>query len=330
MPATSIIFPAKLKPGDRVAVIAPSLSAKIIPAHVLSLAQERVQALGLRPTLVLTDECDEFRSSSIQSRIGAIHDSFRDSEIRAIFSIIGGYNSNQLLHHLDYELIRQNPKVVCGYSDITVLTNAILARSGLATYSGPHYSNFGSTLFGADAIESFRQCIMSNSQYEFSPSQFWIDEKWLNVIPNPSRHKSSGYESVVPGRAEGTILGGNLCSFILLHGTPYCPPLAESILFLEDDHESGVGMFDRNLQALIQQPDFPQVRGIVLGRFQQGTQMSKQQLYKMILSKPELQRIPVIADVDFGHTFPLYTFPIGGTCVIESDARGCHIRVLTH
>ena len=82
------------------------------------------------------DEIDRFASSSISSRIQDLHEAFRDSNVKAILTTLGGYNSNGLLKHLDYDLIRENPKFFCGYSDITALNNAIYAKTGLVTYSG--------------------------------------------------------------------------------------------------------------------------------------------------------------------------------------------------
>ncbi len=89
------------------------------------------------------DEDDEFRSGSIASRVADLHAAFADPEVAAILTAIGGFNSNELLPHLNWELIAANPTVLCGYSDITALSNAIFARTGLVGYSGPHWSSFG-------------------------------------------------------------------------------------------------------------------------------------------------------------------------------------------
>lgn len=89
------------------------------------------------------EELDRFASSSISSRVQDLHRAFRDPNVKAILTTLGGYNSNGLLKHLDYDLIRKNPKFFCGYSDITALNNAIYTKTRLVTYSGPHFSSFG-------------------------------------------------------------------------------------------------------------------------------------------------------------------------------------------
>lgn len=117
------------------------------------------------------------------------------------------------------------------------------------------------------------------------------------------------------GEAEGTIVGGNLCTFNLLQGTEYMPDLTDRILFIEDDGMADKMFyveFDRNLQSLIHQKNFDKVRGIVIGRAEKNCEMTKEKWIKLIKGKAELNNIPVIAGADFGHTTPLITFPIGG------------------
>lgn len=76
-------------------------------------------------------------------RIKDLHEAFLDNNVKMILTAIGGYNSNQLLRYIDYDIIKNNPQIICGFSDITALLNAIYTKSGLVTYSGPHFSNFG-------------------------------------------------------------------------------------------------------------------------------------------------------------------------------------------
>lgn len=99
------------------------------------------------------------------------------------------------------------------------------------------------------------------------------------------------------------------------------PSLVNSILYIEDDYESNPVTFDRDLQSLIHQAGFEQVQGIVIGRFQKASQMTKDLLIQIIQTKKELRHIPVIADVDFGHTSPLITIPIGGWSAINADTK---------
>jgi len=132
------------------------------------------------------------------------------------------------------------------------------------------------------------------------------------------------------GESEGTILGANLCTFNLLQGTEYFPNLSDSILFLEDDEESKPHAFDRDLQSLIHLPEFGGVRGIVIGRFQKASGMTDAMLKKIIETKSELKNIPVIANVDFGHTDPKITFPVGGEVKITADGDNPKITITKH
>ena len=132
------------------------------------------------------------------------------------------------------------------------------------------------------------------------------------------------------GKAEGIIIGGNLCSFNLLQGTKYMPDLTGKILFIEDDALVGKEFpyeFDRNLTSLIQQPNFDKIRGIVIGRTQTQTGMNLTK-WKKILNKKELKKIPIIINANFGHTTPNSTIPIGGLCKIDTSSDNKKIILL--
>ncbi len=127
------------------------------------------------------------------------------------------------------------------------------------------------------------------------------------------------------GHAQGKILGGNLGTLQLLRGTQYMPALDDAILFLEDvSNASGVDVYelDRNLQSLTQNPWFEKVRAIVIGRFENTFGMTDEKLQYIISTKPALKTIPIIANADFGHTTPIFTFPIGGTCRLQAEMSG--------
>ena len=108
------------------------------------------------------------------------------------------------------------------------------------------------------------------------------------------------------------------------------PNLKDSILFLEDDEEAHIATFDRDLQSIIHLPDFEKVRGIVIGRFRNQVSMTKDILSKIIKSKKELDSLPIIANVDFGHTTPLITFPIGGLVKLIAKMGKIKLEILKH
>jgi muramoyltetrapeptide carboxypeptidase LdcA involved in peptidoglycan recycling len=234
------------------------------------------------------------------------------------------------LRYLDYGLIRANPKILCGYSDITALANAIYAKTGLVTYSGPHFFSFGDKKGFDYTLDYFKKCLMAEAPFEVSPSGEWSADRWANDQENRNFVRNEGWWVVQEGNAKGTIVGANLCTFNLLHGTEFMPGLGGSILFLEDDDESHVATVDRDLQSIIHQPGFGDVRGIVFGRFEPKTAMTRELLTKIVKTKRELAHLPVLANVDFGHTMPIITFPIGGEVEVVAKEGGVRIRVVTH
>ena len=325
------MIPNKLKKGDEVRIIAPSRSMSIITQDARDIAQKRFDEMGLKVTFGKhVEETDEFFSSSIKSRVEDIHEAFADKNVKAILTIIGGFNSNQLLRYLDYELIKANPKIFCGYSDITALNNAIYAKTGLVNYSGPHYSTFGMAKGFDYTMEYFKKCLMTDAPFEVLASESWSNDAWYLDQEKRAFVKNDGYLVISPGEAEGTIIGGNIATLYLLQGTEYYPKLDGAILFIEDDYEAQRQHFDRNLQSLIHQPGFSKVKGIVIGRFEKKSDITNDILTKIIKTKAELNNIPVIAGVDFGHTTPMITFPIGGKVKISALNGKVSIKIIEH
>ncbi len=324
------MIPEKLKSGDEVRIIAPARSMKMLGEDCKQIATERLESLGLKVTFgkhVL--EADETMSASVASRIEDLHDAFRDKNVKAILTVIGGFNSNQLLDYIDYDLIRENPKILCGYSDITALSNAIHSKTGLVTYSGSHYSSFGMKKGFEYEMEYFKKMFFQEDEFEVKSSEEWSDDLWFLDQENRNFMKNDGMFVINEGEAEGQIAGGNLCTFNLLQGTQYMPDITNRILFLEDDNMSGnlfFVEFDRNLQSLIHLPEFKNVKGIVLGRAQVASEMNREKWTKLIKGKPELNNIPVIAGADFGHSTPRIAFPVGGTAKLE--AKNGEIKLL--
>jgi len=325
------LLPRKLQSGDTIRVIAPARSLALIDRATRDIADGRFQEMGLRVTFGKhVEESDAFASSSIHARIEDLHEAFADPQVAAILTVIGGYNSNQLLRHIDWELIRGRPKILCGFSDITAFGNAIWAKTGMMTYSGPHYSTFGQKLHTEYTVDYFARCLMSDAPFAVQPSARWSDDAWYRDQDNRALVPNSGYLVINEGAADGVIVGGNLCTLNLLQGTEFMPDLADTILFIEDDSESLPHTFDRDLQSLIHQPDFERVRGLAIGRFQKASQMTPDLLRAIIETKRELRGLPIIADVDFGHTDPKITFPIGGRARLTATRAQSIIEILTH
>lgn len=326
------MVPEKLKAGDEVRVIAPSRSMVILGEDCKEIATKRLEKLGLKVTFgkhVMEADSD-YLCASVESRVEDLNDAFKDKNVKAILTVIGGFNSNQILDFIDYEAIKENPKIFCGFSDITALSNSIHAKTGLVTYSGPHYSSFGMKKGFEYTLEYFIKMFFENNEIEITSSNEWSDDAWFIDQENRDFIKNDGMYVINEGTAEGNIVGGNLCTLNLLQGTNYMPDISNKVLFLEDDDMAGkiyLMEFDRNLQSLIHTPEFKTVKGIVLGRSQKATEMTKEKWIKLIKNKPELSNIPVIAGADFGHSTPIFTFPVGGYAKIIAKDENIKLTI---
>ena len=325
------MIPAKLRPNDEVRVVSPSSELGFVSGELRGIAAERLRGLGLWCSFGGAGEVlDRFESSPIKDRVSELHAAFADPEISGMLTVIGGYNSNQLLGHLDYDLIRENPKVLCGYSNITALATAIHARTGLVTYYGPHFSTFAMQRGIQYTLDYFGRCIMQDDPYDVQPTDHWSDDAWYVDQENRDFVPNSGYAVVNEGEAEGTLLGGHLSTLCLLPGTSFMPDLDGSILLFECDDETKPHHLDRELQSLVHQPGFEGVRGIVFGRFQKASNVDHETLTEIIHGKPDLDHIPVVSDASFGHTTPQFTFPIGGTGSLRARGGDATIRIEAH
>ena len=328
------ITPARLKKGDEIRVVAPSRTMAPFIEAVKDKAKKNLESLGFKVSFgkYLT-EYDDFGSTSVGHRVEDLHDAFSDKNVKCVMTLIGSFNSNQIIRYLDYGLIRSNPKVFCGYSDITVLQHALAAKTDMITYSGPHLFTFGG---GSHAVEGdlnytsdyFVKAVTKSEPYRIEPSE--VVAEWSSKEQKMINYKNEGPWVLQQGDAEGTIMGANLCTLNLLQGTEFMPSIKDSILFLEDDEEDDAVHTDRNLQSLLQLPDADSIRGVVFGRFQKGSKITRELLEKIVSTKKELEGLPVIANVDFGHTYPMITFPVGGTASLKASKGAARLEILRH
>ena len=326
------IFPNKLQQGDIICVIAPASSvAAFKPKSIIKKAVSRLTALGFKTSFGKNIyEKDMLDSSSVASRVADLHAAFKDKKVAGVLCARGGFNSNDLLPYIDWELIKQNPKPLIGYSDITVLANALYAKTGVVTYSGPSFSSLGADEDTKGIMqyttEYFTKCLSSEKPFEMGNSKNYNERKV------PAR-KNIGVSVLQDGIVEGTIIGGNLCSLNLLQGTGYMPSLKDVILFIEEDDFGGILTpleFGRNLESLLQLKDADTIKGIVFGRFQKGAGMTIAKMKHILKEKKISKRIPILYNADFGHTAPMFTFPIGGTVRIEAKGKTAKITILKH
>ncbi len=316
------IIPPSLNAGDEVRIIAPSNSIKIISKQCQDTAIMRFEQLGLKVSFgknTTATNHDQVGSWNVEDRVEDIHDAFLDKNVKAIFTIIGGHSSNELLDYINYDIIAQNPKIFCGFSDITALLNAIYAKTNLTTYLGPHFSSFGMIKGIEYTTQNMQKVLFDNAPNHIKPSNNWSDDLWFLDQENRVFVPNDGHWQIRSGNAQGIIVGGNLNTFNLLLGTQYRPRFEQdTILFIEDTQEASLLTFTRNLQAILQQDDAKNIKAIVIGRFQKKSNISKNDIDFMCNKlKNYLQNMPIIANLDFGHTTPLLSIPIGGYAEIK-------------
>lgn len=313
-------IPEKLKRGDEIRIIAPSRSASILSAEGVQTAKEQLENLGFVVSFGKhVFDKDLQNSSSIHQRVEDLHDAFADKNVKGILTVIGGFNSNELLPYIDYELIKKNPKVFCGYSDITAIGTAISTQSGLVTYSGPHFSSFQMKKAQEYQTHFFSQCLMQDVPFELQPSEQWSDDVWWRGDQENRVFANTVWKTYNEGTASGELWGGNLCTLNLLQGTRYMPSIENAILFVEDDEMTIPETFARDLTSLLQNAH--SIKALAIGRFQRASKITEEQLLFILDKHPVLKEIPVLYDVDFGHTQPMFTFPIGGEVQIDA-AKG--------
>ncbi|MBR1803260.1 MAG: LD-carboxypeptidase [Clostridia bacterium] len=319
------IIPNKLNKGDEIRVIAPSRSMCILSEEIINFAKIRLETLGFKVTFsknVSKSLGEDYRCASIEDRIEDLHDAFKDKNVKAILTVIGGFNVNQILDYIDYNLIKENPKIICGFSDITALTNAIYAKTGMLTYSGPHFSSFGMKKGFEYTEQYFKKMFMQNEKVIIKSSEEWSNDSWFKNQEKRIFIPNEGMKIINKGQAEGKIIGGNLCTLNLLQGTEYMPDLEDSILFIEDDglvDKVFNKEFDRDLQSLLHCAKNKKIKGIVVGRAENNCDMTNEKWVNIFKNKKELVNIPIVINANFGHTTPIFTFPIGGYAKIQLD-----------
>ena len=306
----------RLKKGDHIRVVSPSSSIESIGGFEANVAaKKKLEALGFR--LSFSEhyfENDIFDSAPIASRVADLEAAFANETIDAILTTIGGFNCNELLPYLDFDLIAQNPKIFCGYSDTTALLNAIYAKTGIQTYMGPSYSSFKMREGQDYQTQAWLNAVTQDS-FTLEPSEEWSSDAWY--LPDaPRTFYPTEWKVYNPGQASGIAIGGNLSTFALLHGTEFAPKPDKYILFLEEAEEDHYVEFTRHFAALLQV--YPNPQAVLIGRFPKETEMTEEILLTILDKHPILKKVPVLYDLDFAHTQPLFTITIGGQVEIDT------------
>jgi len=284
-------MPKLLHPGDLVAITAAS--GPCDPAK-LAIGVKIIENLGLKVQVMPSCYArHDYLAGTDALRLSNLHEAFAAKEVCAIFMARGGYGAARLLPHLNYALIRQNPKPLIGFSDVTALHIAINQNCGLITFHGP----MPATAFEPDALTIASLC---NNIFASSTTP---------LHPPPTT-------TIVSGKAEGILTGGNLSVIAASLGTPYEIKTRGRILFLEEIQESPYRV-DRLLLQLQQAGKLNDAAGIILGDFSPETLETLSTAIKEIII-PENK--PTIANLPCGHTTPNITLPLGGWAKINAEA----------
>ncbi|WP_303974523.1 S66 peptidase family protein [Streptococcus merionis] len=307
----------KLHHHSHIRVLSPSSSISRLGGIKANLsAKAKLEALGFQISFSKHyEESDLVQSASIASRVEDLHEAFADPSVDGILATIGGFNSNELLPYLDYDLIARNPKIICGYSDSTAFLNAIFAKTGMKTYMGPSYSSFKMVEGQQYQSDMWLQAMTQNC-YDLVPSREWSSDPWYDPS-QPRKFFPTEWKTYSAGQASGIIIGGNLSTFILLQGTPYAPKVKDYILFVEESEVDDYIEFMRHLASLLQA--YPDPKALVIGRFPKECQMTEEMLRFILDKHPILKRIPVLYDLDFAHTQPLFTITIGAQAYLDTN-----------
>lgn len=306
----------RLKKGDHIRVVSPSSSIDSIGGFEANVAaKKKLEALGFR--LSFSEhyfENDIFDSAPIASRVADLEAAFANETVDAVLTTIGGFNCNELLPYLDFDLIAQNPKIFCGYSDTTALLNAIYAKTGMQTYMGPAYSSFKMEQGQQYQTTSWLNAVTQDT-YHLTPSLEWSSDAWY--LPNaPRTFYPTEWKVYNPGQASGIAIGGNISTLNLLTGTEFAPRPDKYVLFLEEAEDDDYLIIARHLTALLQ--TYPNPQAVVFGRFPKETKLTEEILLTILDKHPILKKVPVLYDLDFAHTQPLFTITIGGQVEIDT------------
>jgi len=323
----TLIKPQALQPGDTIGVVTPSWCGPAMFPHRVQRGAQFLESLGYR--VVLSPHAfghKGYVSGTAEQRASDIHQLFADPGVRAIFSAIGGDHSNHLLPFLDWDLIRRHPKIFLGWSDTTVLAWAMYSQANLVTFMGPAVMT-GLAEFPAPlpyTVRSLQRLLSVPKPYgPIDPATQWTEEHldWRDKLDltRPRRLQTSpGWTWLKGGRAEGRLVGGCLESIQHLRGTPYWPDLTDAILFFETSEEvPSPEWVDAVLQDFENMDVLRRLRGLLVGRPYGYTERQKAELHQVILERTARYDFPIVTDLDFGHTDPTLTIPIGCRATID-------------
>lgn len=341
MPATqrtrpSTHRPPRLRTGDAIGIVSPSWGGPAVFPHRLERGIAELERLGFAVKVgEHARNASGHVSDTAQNRAQDIHRFFEDPDVRLVLASIGGDHSCHLLPHLNWKLLRQNPTLLMGYSDISVLNVAFWSMTGLITCNGPalmtDFAEYPVPL--SYTLQSFLRTVSEpKPPGVIEPSDAWTEEllDW-GTQADLSRPRemtpSDGWTALRRGVGEGPLVGGCIESLQHLRGTPYWPRLDGAILFLETSEEAptpervdGILMDYENMGVL------RNLRGLLFGRPMGYSDADRERLATVLMERTKGLDFPVVIDADFGHTAPQFVLPIG--CRARLDGGTPSLEIL--
>ncbi|WP_143568839.1 MULTISPECIES: S66 family peptidase [Streptomyces] len=308
--------PPRLKAGDGVTVVSPSWrGGEVFPQRAARGAADLTARTGLRVSIssVKPGLCPESRAGRAEEFNRAV----QDPATRAILWMIGGLTASELLPLIDYEAFGARPKVLCGYSDATVLHHALYARTGATTFYGPallsQFAENGGT--PELTMDSFAELTMRGWTGRFPTASEVIEEfvDWADDSRPRRAVPALPRKALRPGLAQGPLLAGCVPSALQLLGTPWLPDYRGHVLAFEftDDNGYGPGQAARDLWQLRHAGLLDGVEGLVLGRPRGWSDAQREQLERIVLDVCHGTAFPIVTEFEFGHTDPVLTLPTG-------------------
>lgn len=333
-----MIKPERLRKGDKVAIV--SLSNGLLGEkeflHKYELGKKRLEEkFGLEViTMENTLKGIEYIYNHPEKRAEDLMNAFKDKSIKAIICSIGGDDTIRLLPYIDYEVIKNNPKVFMGFSDTTA-NHLMMQKAGIVSYYGPclmcDFANYVDMYdYTENAVREL--LIEAKENYEIRKCDYWTNEhiEWCeeNINKQKTRLKDEkGYEVIQgQGKVRGKLLGGCLDAFPIYNGTEVWPTLEnwkDKILFFETSEDMPepqyVTWYLRNLGA---QGIFNVAKGIIVGKPQSEKYYEEyKEVYRKVLKEFGREDMPVLYNVNFGHSEPIGIIPYGIECELDIDNK---------
>lgn len=292
-----LIVPRALRFGDSIGIIAPASPPKD-PA-LIDTAVRSLKKLGFEVMLgKAVRKKKGYLAGDDSDRLKDLHRMFADKHVTAIMCLRGGYGSPRLLSKMDFALIRNNPKIFCGFSDITALHMAIFSKTGLVTFHGPNLLGLMNKKDISEyTIASWLRSVMVNR----------AAGSIANGMPTKSHCKT-----IMKGTSTGTLIGGNLSLINALIGTPYLPSFEGKILFMEDVNEAPYKL-DRLLTQLDNAGLLKKLKGIAFGTF-----TGEGDFFAVCKERILSLKIPSVYGLPFGHIDHFATLPHGAQARLDA------------